>query len=71
MPESGIITDLPQRIASILQIEPEWTVQEDDRLLGFVAGETGVLLAVGEGDDWASVLRVEARLARHVPDDPH
>ncbi|WP_405393422.1 hypothetical protein [Microbispora hainanensis] len=71
MPESGIITDLPQRIARILHIEPEWTVQEDDRLLGFVAGEVGVLLAVGEGHDWASVLRVEARLARHVRDDAH
>ncbi|WP_169945265.1 hypothetical protein [Microbispora sp. H11081] len=70
MPESGIITDLPQRIAGILGIEPEWTVQ-DDCLLGFVTGEMGVLLAVGEGDDWASVLRVEARLARHVPDDSH
>ncbi|MEV4322394.1 hypothetical protein AB0J37_09210 [Microbispora rosea] len=71
MPESGIVTDLPQRIASILAIEPEWTVREDDRLLGFVAGEMGVLLAVRESGDWASVLRVEARLARHVPDDPH
>ncbi|GIH72004.1 hypothetical protein [Sphaerimonospora thailandensis] len=70
MPEDGIITDLPQRIVGILDIEPEWTVQEDG-MLGFVPGEIGVLLAVEEdADDGPAVLRVEARLARHAPDGP-
>jgi hypothetical protein len=69
MPEPGIITDLSQRIVRILDIEPEWTVQVPGAI-GFVAGEVGVLLTVRGAEDWPAVLRVEARLARHAPDEP-
>ncbi|WP_248960273.1 hypothetical protein [Sphaerisporangium perillae] len=69
MPAPEAILDLPQRIVTALGIEPEWILQEPDGI-GFVAGEVGVWLALRDTVGWQSVLRIEARLARHVPDGP-
>jgi hypothetical protein len=70
MPAPDAISDLPQRIIDALGIEVEWTVYESDGSgIGFVAGELGVWLTTRD-DDWLSALRVEVRVARHVPDGP-
>jgi hypothetical protein len=69
MPAFEAIPNLPRRIVTALGIEPEWIVEDADGI-GFVAGEVGVWLTVRDTDAWTSVLRVEARLARHVPDGP-
>ena len=69
MPASEAIPDLPQRIVTALDVEPEWTLEEPHGI-GFVAGEVGVWLTVRDTRAWKSVLRLETRLARHVPDGP-
>ena len=68
MPSPDAIFDLPQRIIDALDIEEEWTFREPDGI-GFVAGDLGVWLTTRE-DYWPSALRIEVRVARHVPDGP-